>query len=320
MKGDVFGSKGDFITSPEISQVFGELVGIWLLSRWLEDGKPRKTRLIELGPGRGTLMDDIVRTMSTFKEFKSTLETISLVETSEHLRKQQQEKLKPHGIPIQWHARVEDIEQGIMSALDVDTTLPAPQGVSMVPKLKFVLAPGSTPTAEVLSVSSPRFSSLSVGSQIEVSPASWAIAKNLGNLLASPSGGAALLIDYGDMRSFSNSFRAFRKHKVVDVFDELGSSDLTANVDFAYLKEAMSQKSLHHGFLNQREFLLKMGIEVRTAALSRLLPEDRQRAVKEGVTRLIDPLGMGGQYKVMAVTPTAGKAPYPFGDDTGASA
>ncbi|KAG8930646.1 hypothetical protein FRC01_002450 [Tulasnella sp. 417] len=351
MKGDIFGTKGDFITSPEISQAFGELVGIWLLSRWLEDGKPSRVQLVELGPGRGTLMDDILRATRGFKEFTSALTSVTLVETSEHLRKKQNEKLEKYGVPLSWHDRIEDVPQDAYSLivaheffdampihvlqktergfrevmvgldsttliknrspLDIDTTLASPTVQQTSSRLNFTLSAEPSPVTSVLVASSPRFANLPTGSRIEVSPASFKIAHNVGNLVEK--GGAALIVDYGGPRFFGNSFRAFRKHKVVEVFDEPGSSDLTANVDFAYLKEAMPQPGLFHGLLSQRDFLLKMGIEVRRNALMKNAIDDKRRKdIEHSVNRLIDPLGMGTQYQVMAVTPK--ERPYPFLD------
>ncbi|KAG9015939.1 hypothetical protein FRB90_004115 [Tulasnella sp. 427] len=349
MKGDIFGTKGDFITSPEISQAFGELVGIWLLSRWLEDGKPSRVQLVELGPGRGTLMDDILRATRGFKEFASALTSVTLVETSQQLRKKQKDKLEKYGVPLSWHDRIEDVPQDAYSlvvaheffdalpihilqktdrgfrevlvgldsttliknrsALDIDTTLASPIVKRTSSRLNFTLSADASPITSVLVASSPRFANLPTGSRIEVSPASFKIAHQVGNLIQK--GGAALVVDYGGPQLYGNSFRAFRKHKVVEVFDEPGSSDLTTNVDFAYLKEAMSQPGLHHGLLSQRDFLLKMGIEVRCNALMRNAPSDeRRKDIEHSVKRLIDPIGMGTQYQVMAVTPK--EKPYPF--------
>lgn len=349
MKGDIFGTKGDFITSPEISQAFGELVGVWLLSRWLEDGKPSKVQLVELGPGRGTLMDDILRATRGFKEFASALTSVTFVETSEQLRKKQKEKLDKYGVPLNWHDRIDDVPQDTYSLvvaheffdalpihvlqktergfrevligldsttliknrspLDIDTTLASPSVQRTSSRLNFTLSAEPSPVASVLVASSARFANLPTGSRIEVSPASFKIAHKVGSLVEK--GGAALIVDYGGPRFFGNSFRAFRKHKVVEVFDEPGSSDLTANVDFAYLKEAMSQPGLFHGLLNQRDFLLKMGIEVRCNALVRAAVNDeRRKDIEHSVKRLVDPLGMGTQYQVMAVTPK--EKPYPF--------
>ncbi|KAG8998825.1 hypothetical protein FRB94_006626 [Tulasnella sp. JGI-2019a] len=379
MKGDVFGAEGDFITSPEISQVFGELVGVWLLSQWLEKGSPSNVRLVELGPGRGTLMDDIIRTVLRLggETFKNSLKSIFLVETSEKLADLQREKLSSEsrqGLNLEWCGSIDEVpndgaytmivaheffdalpvhiiqntERGwreVFVGLDENTTLIAspasldktvPATIEHKHKFKFVLAPGPSPMASVLATSSPRFTSRPIGSAIEVSPASWSIAKTIGDLIRGPGGGVGLIMDYGDDKPFGDSFRGFRQHKVVDVFDEPGSSDLTANVDFGYLAEAMSSggagsftpiipepgvqtpksAGIITGLITQRDFLLKMGIEVRLKQLLQTASEDgRRKDIQDAVNRLIDKNGMGDQYKFLAVSTKQGtdeSSPYPF--------
>ncbi|KAG8928837.1 hypothetical protein FRC02_006412 [Tulasnella sp. 418] len=343
MKNDVFGSRGDFITSPEISQVFGELLALWALSHWMASGKPSATRMVELGPGRGTLMDDMLRTLSRFPDFWKTMKDIHLVETSEFLRSSQKQRLSGYSVPLKWYDRIDDIAKDeshtmvfaheFFDALPIHILQNTEQGYKEVhvdlasnnqsenqistdsdkPHLfKFALAPELSASSALLANSSPRFLSKPVGSRVEISPLSWKIAKSVGELITGPLGGSALIVDYGDDHAFGDSFRAFRKHELVDVFHDPGNSDLTANVDFAYLREAVSGIASCHGPMTQRDFLGRMGIQPRMQALMAKADPDRQREIGSSIMRLVDPIGMGTQYKVMAMTPSTDAEVYPF--------
>ncbi|GLB40232.1 hypothetical protein LshimejAT787_0801030 [Lyophyllum shimeji] len=381
---DVFGSRGDFITSPEISQVFGELVGVWFLTQWKQAGMPPAIRLIELGPGRGTLMDDILRVISqiTSKHRRTDIEGIHLVETSQPMRKFQEQKLGPlaenAGCRLHWYNDVDEIEPSpafsmsvaheffdalpfyllqkveedvwrevmIASALDPltdprsrsessevpDTPPTSIDPESIYPRFRRVLSPDPTPATIGASRLSPRYSALPVGSFLEVSPWSHYKAKKLATLLSaqkpsggpedttpSTGGGCGLIIDYGDAKAFGDSFRAFQNHRIVDVFHQPGRSDLTTNVDFALLKEAMRDSVTTLGPISQADFLTKMGITVRAAELARQAKsEERRSAILDAAKRLVDPVGMGKEYKVMGFTSLrngdAARDAYPFDD------
>ncbi|KDN48720.1 hypothetical protein RSAG8_02707, partial [Rhizoctonia solani AG-8 WAC10335] len=180
---------------------------------------------------------------------------------------------------------------------------------------RYVLSGRLSPLARTLGNSSPRFSKVPDGSRVEVSPASWGIARATGELISGGGGGAGLVIDYGDDRAFGASFRAFQKHKLVDVFHQPGLCDLTANVDFAYLKEAFgSTSTTTHGPITQHAFLTSMGAPIRLHRLLQGAKDDETRErLRKGATRLMDLLGMGKEYKVMGVT-SGGKQVqvYPF--------
>ncbi|GFZ43374.1 hypothetical protein JCM24511_01094 [Saitozyma sp. JCM 24511] len=372
-KGDVFGKKGDFITSPEISQIFGELVAIWLLTRYIAAGNPPRVRLVELGPGRGTLMDDILRTLFTFPGIGSAIRSIHLVENSGKMRDIQGTKLAPRlegrGVDRRWSDKIEDVSQTddftllvaheFFDAMPVNVFEKTSQGyrevlVSASPTvssrnpsgLHLALSQEPTPLSTVLPATSPRFARLPIGSRIEVAQDSWRIMRKLGEIVgggtnASTSArasatsigesrgsaaveraegaggrGAGLVIDYGADRVFGSSFRAFRNHKIVDIFDEPGSSDLTANVDFTYLRESLdglSAKAL--GPIPQSQFLLSLGLQPRlTKLLASATDDERRSQLQHGAKRLIDSLGMGSQYQVMGVVPDsqAETEVYPF--------
>ncbi|KAH9041591.1 DUF185-domain-containing protein [Lactarius pseudohatsudake] len=351
----VIGARGDFITSPEISQAFGELLGIWLLSQYLSTGVKHDIQLVELGPGKGTLMDDILRTLSQMPQYRAFIKHVHLVESSLSLRAVQQKKLEPwdgkNGLKIHWHDSIDDVpaangiytmlvaheffdalpfhliektHQGWKEVLITSARDPAAKTIlrpssssplapatpsldlsASTPKTRFrpVLAAEPTPVSTLLGASSPRFASLPVGARIEVSAASFQTARKLGTLVSQGAGGSALVIDYGADHAVGNSFRAFKGHALADPFDRPGQADLTANVDFAYLAEALKGTATAHGPLSQRAFLLHMGIGTRVGALQRAAASPaRADALTEAAARLVDPAGMGREYKVMGVT------------------
>ncbi|KAG9124017.1 hypothetical protein FRC07_013180 [Ceratobasidium sp. 392] len=215
---------------------------------------------------------------------------------------------------------IEKTSQGFQEVLvDIDrtagaVTISSSPTTAQPSKLRYVLSGRLSPLAHTLGQSSPRFNSLPMGSRIEVSPASWGIARTAGKLVGAPGGGAGLVIDYGDDKAFGSSFRAFQKHKVVDVFHQPGLSDLTANVDFAYLKEALVTAGVTcHGPVTQQAFLTRMGAAVRLQKLLDATKDNERRtALEKGAQRLMDPLGMGTQYKVLGISSVSGAA-YPFG-------
>jgi len=345
----VFGSRGDFTTSPEISQVFGELVGIWFMSQWISAGRPQAIRLIELGPGRGTLMDDILRVVS---QFSKGLKDIHLVENSPVMRVLQKEKLHPSvekaGCRLHWHDSISDITPSnqfslvvaheffdalpvhvlqktrhgwneVLVASNLEPLASPEPGVlqsietsTMYPRLRRVLSPTPTAASTVLGLSSTRFQHLPVGATIEVSPASFKIARQIGEILSKPSqdqstelapGGCGLVVDYGGGKVFGDSFRAFKDHKIVDVFHRPGECDLTTNVDFTFLREAMEDLVTIHGPTPQSTFLERMGLRLRVNALVRNAKTDERRsAIWDAAKRLVDPVGMGKEYQVMGFT------------------
>ncbi|KAI9463192.1 S-adenosyl-L-methionine-dependent methyltransferase [Lactarius psammicola] len=316
----VIGARGDFITSPEISQAFGELLGIWLLSQYLNTGAKHDIQLVELGPGRGTLMDDILRTLSQLPHSRASIKHVHLVESSPSLRAVQQKKLesKTHQgwkevlITSAHDPAAKTILRPSPSPFTSSPTSPTPSLdlSASTPKTRFrpVLAPEPTPVSTLLGASSPRFASLPIGARIEVSAASFQTARKLGTLVSQGAGGSALVVDYGTDHAVGNSFRAFKGHALADPFDRPGQADLTANVDFAYLAEALKGHRYAHGPLSQRAFLLHMGIGTRVSALQRAATSPaRADALSEAAARLVDPAGMGREYKVMGVT--GGAAP-----------
>lgn len=260
-----------------------------------------------------------------------------MVETSQKLRDVQKDRLADRiasfesPVDISWYDRIEDLPRDeseysmvvaheFFDALPIHILKKTSEGFRELfvdlqrspllsptlpskPRLGLAVSPIPNVTSAALSSSSRRFNAVPVGHQLEVSPASWNIARAIGELVSAKGGGAGLIVDYGDARAFESSFRGFRKHQIVDVFDKPGYSDLTANVDFAYLKEALEPVARSHGPITQRDFLINLGMGSRLEALlSAAKTEERRVDIMSAAKRLVDPLGMGAQYKVMGIT------------------
>ncbi|EFJ40463.1 hypothetical protein VOLCADRAFT_69474, partial [Volvox carteri f. nagariensis] len=276
MTRDVFGSSGDFVTSPEISQLFGEMVGVWCVHTWLSLGRPPRLLLVELGPGRGTLMADLLRGTAAFREFSASLE-LHLVEISPALRAVQWAALRctnnssssggsdssGRGIhtfdrtQVSWHTSLDAVPDGPAPALYIAheffDALPVHQFVrdpkrgwleKMVDVrtgLRMVLSPGPTPASALLVPR--RLGGLAPGSAgelgaLEVSAVGMAVAEKLAQRIVRH-GGAALVVDYGrEEPPYGDSLMAIRGHRGVGILDAPGSADLSAWVDFGALKLA----------------------------------------------------------------------------------
>ncbi|KIK55182.1 hypothetical protein GYMLUDRAFT_248977 [Collybiopsis luxurians FD-317 M1] len=355
----IFGAQGDFITSPDISQIFGEsgvqMIAVWLYSQWQAAGSPPNMRLVELGPGRGTLIADILRTITALNGKLSEKEKpsiqVELVETSLALRKIQSEKLDGFPATVEWRDSIDHVPPSTDSftmlvaheffdALPIHVFRKTEDGWKEVmvssritgegesdpnkqyPRLQHVLSPEKTAISTIFGNSSTRFQALPVGSDLEVSPTSFRLARKVGELLArqdtgsgkSP-GGCGLIIDYGGANAFGSSRRGFKDHQVVDIFHRPGECDLTANVDFSYLKESMEDLVPVYGPMTQSRFLSTIGLMAR---LERLLAaskgdDEKRNRILQGAQRLINPVQMGGEYSVLGMSTNKGAPPYPFG-------
>ena len=310
MTRDPFGMEGDFTTAPEISQMFGELIGLWAGEIWRLMGAPDPVRLVELGPGRGTLMADVLRAARVVPRFLDAAD-IRLVETSPVLKARQEITLSSTGAPVAWHAHVSDVPAGpaIVLANEFFDALPVRQyvrtergwcerlvGLAEDGTLAFGLAgepdrrlPDTGPDGAVL----------------EQPEAALDIAAGLAARLAAQ-GGAALVIDYGHGASaVGDTLQAVKRHGFADPLAEPGEADLTAHVDFARLAAAAgSCGAAVHGPVPQGDFLRALGIEARAGALRARASEAEAAAVDSALARLTDdaPRGMGGLFKAMAIS------------------
>jgi NADH dehydrogenase [ubiquinone] 1 alpha subcomplex assembly factor 7 len=308
----------DFTTAPEISQVFGELIGAWCADYWQRMGAPDPVLLVELGPGRGTLMADALRATRRVPGFHAALK-LHLVEQSPVLRRMQQEKLAAH--TPQFHDTVATLPQGPMLLI-------ANEFVDALPIAQFERRDGAWHER-----------------QITVDEATGAFARRvnpqpsrMGPILpAAPDGavlelrtlspdahiairlreqgGAALFIDYGYYPSQAgDTLQAVRDHRSVSIVECPGEADLTAHVNFHDIAfTAAGNHAAVHGPVTQRDFLLRLGIEAREAALLEAAGAAQQEPIRSGCRRLIDPAQMGNLFKVLALTQEGGPVPAGFG-------
>ncbi|MCR9071638.1 MAG: SAM-dependent methyltransferase [Alphaproteobacteria bacterium] len=321
---DPFGAGGDFVTAPEVSQMFGELIGLWMAVVWQQIGAPSRFRLVELGPGRGTLMADALRATRSVPGFLEAAD-IHLVEASRTLRALQAKALK--GYRPSWHDNISTLSDGpiLLIANEFFDALPIVQLVrsdagwrerrlafdpqSGVPL--WTLTPGTSALATLLN---PRLlATARSGDVAECSPASLSVAASLARRLATQ-GGAALVIDYGHGDSgLGDTLQAVRAHEPVEVLATLGDADLTAHVDFEALAQAARQAgAIVHGPVTQGEFLSALGIGHRAERLAAGATQAQARDINAAMVRLIDPGEMGTLFKVAAWTGSTATPPPGF--------
>ena len=327
-RGRRIGAAGDFITAPETSQMFGELIGLWCAATWRAMGAPARVRLVELGPGRGTLMADALRAARTVPAFLEALD-LHLVETSESLRAEQRARLA-EARPV-WHERVETVPPGplLVVANEFFDALPIRQFeriddgwrervVALAPPseaLRFAAAPA--PCAEA-----GRLGQAPTGAIVERAPAREALAVTLAARVA-VEGGAALIVDYGHARpGTGDTLQALSRHRRHDVLDDPGEADLTAHVDFSALAAAARRAGAAVlGPVAQGAFLEALGIEARAAALRRTASASQARTIDAALRRLTGAHAMGALFKALAIAhPALGALPgFETGpDDTAA--
>jgi NADH dehydrogenase [ubiquinone] 1 alpha subcomplex assembly factor 7 len=297
------GADGDFITAPEISQMFGELIGVWLTDLWDRAGRP-PAHYVELGPGRGTLAVDALRAMQR----GGLRPDVHFVETSPMLRAEQAGVLPE----ATWHDDLTTLpEEGALlvianeffDALPVQQIVRAPDGwrQRMVACQDTLFLPVSGKLVpDTIVPESLRDSP--VGSILETSPPGVAVVRAL-SLRLERQGGAALIVDYGyDGPAVGDTLQAVRHHKPANPFDAPGAVDLSAHVDFATLGAAATLTgSTVHGPVSQRDFLGSLGIATRSASLARQSPQ-RVDDITAAHQRLTAPDAMGTLFRAMAIT------------------
>jgi SAM-dependent MidA family methyltransferase len=306
---DPFGPGGDFVTAPEISQMFGELIGLWAVAVWQSMGGPAPVRLVEIGPGRGTLMADALRAARLAPDFLAAV-SLHLVETSPVLRERQRQTLEGAGPTIFWHAEIDEIPPGatLVIANEFLDALPIRQFVAtergwcerLVGLEDDALTFGLRPEPE-FSLEPPR----RVGDVLEVPAAAVDIVAALSDRIFR-AGGAALFIDYGYWGPcFGDSLQAVKDHAFADPLAEPGEADLTTHVDFHRIAEAAAAKGARiHGAETQRDFLAALGIEQRAAALARRASPSHTDQIGRALERLTasGPEGMGALFKVLGIS------------------
>uniref|UniRef100_A0A3Q3X4M2 Protein arginine methyltransferase NDUFAF7 n=1 Tax=Mola mola TaxID=94237 RepID=A0A3Q3X4M2_MOLML len=282
VRNNMLGPDGDFITSPEISQIFGELIGVWIISEWMGAGRPRQLQLVELGPGKGSLAADVLR---VFGQLRSVLADASvslhLVEVSPVLSRIQAQNLTGDrsleadaedqpvyrrgetaaGLPVSWYRCLDDVpsvNQVLFTLLFVMVDIDPEK----LDQLRFVLAPAPTPASSALVQVDER------RSHVEVCTEGGVIVQQLARRVVED-GSAALIADYGHDGTKMDTFRGFKGHQLHDVLSSPGSADLTADVDFSYLRRMAGGGVACLGPVSQRTFLKNMGIDSRLQVLLR---------------------------------------------------
>lgn len=323
------GARGDFITAPEISQIFGEMLGLSLLNLWKDLGEPDPVYLIEWGPGRGTLMADVLRVAQKFPPFFNALH-LYLIEISFPLRAQQKICLAPYGRPLAWASCLKEIPDApsLLLANEFFDALPLQQfeqtrqgwrercvGIQEG-HLKWELSPVCAQNMPFL---------CEEGTYLEWNPTALQVMQDLGKRFQRAPG-AALVIDYGYTGwPFGNSFQAVRAHQFVDPLDAPGTADLTAHVHFSALAQVVKAQGCRlWGPCPQGSFLRRLGLIERAQILCRNATSQQQKMLEQAVQRLIlgGPLksvsgqilwGMGDLFKVLGVAhPTFPSVPLGF--------
>ncbi len=321
--GDPFGATGDFTTAPEISQVFGELIGVWCVHVWQTMASPIPLRLIELGPGRGTLMADLLRVASRLTGLDRNTIAVDLVETSPTLRQIQATRLDGHHVA--WHENLHNVPLGpaIVVANEFFDALPVRQyvfrngrwaecfvGLNERAQLAFGFAPAPPPPPAALPHERPP-----EGTIVECSEAQMAMAEAIGRRLAAE-GGAALIIDYGHEGGYGDTLQALRQHRFVSPLDQPGRSDLTAHVNFAILRQALQRAgACTYGPISQAGYLKAMGLTERAERLKSSADAKQRSTIDSAIRRLAGhetPMDMGTLFKVLAACHPTLPIPHPF--------
>ena len=311
---DPLGREGDFITSPEVSQMFGELVGLWAAAAWNAMGTPMQVNLIELGPGNGTMMSDALRAIRVLPPFYQAAD-VHLVEINPVLREKQKKALASKKT-ITWHNRLDDVPQGpaIILANEFFDVLPIHQMVKKATgwhertveldaagKLVYGTMADPTPQFDVLLP--PLVRAAPEGAVFEWRPDTEMM--KMARRIRS-GGGVALIIDYGHVRSDAgDTFQAIARHSFTDPLKSPGTADVTAHVDFQALARAAEDMGVRtHGPIEQGEFLKLLGIETRALSLMGKSSSETSGTIASALKRLTEGGrgGMGSLFKVFAVS------------------
>jgi len=285
---DPLGVNGDFTTAPEISQLFGEIIGVWAVQKWMSMGSPSSIKLIEIGPGRGTLMNDLLRATKHIPNFHAAL-SIHLIETSSTLKSKQQETLKDY--KVEWHTHLSKISN------NEDTIIIANEFLDALPIRQFKFHNNEWLEHYI-------DGKQSVWQEIRKPPIKTTLpAPHEGNIfeysqsqqdyadIISTFKGVFLTIDYGYRKSaYGNSLQALYKHESCDITRHVGQADLTSHIDFEWLSQSFKNSTIK----TQREFLKENGIDIRYQSLNNSI-------LKSGYDRLLDFDKMGELFKVLEV-------------------
>ena len=317
-----FGVGGDFVTAPEVSQVFGELIGLWLATAWEQMGRPGSFRLVELGPGRGQLMADLLRATSKVPAFLEAAD-IHLVESSRRLADWQRQALA--GCDVAWYEDLSTVPGGplFLIANEFFDALPTHQlvrsergwrerlvAVDDGEALIFADCDAPAPLADMLA----DLSDTEPAQIAEISPAREDLARSIGERLRQD-GGVAVIIDYGAWvdRATGDTLQAVKAHRQVDPLSAPGDVDLTTQVDFKRLGLAAADGGADvFGPVPQGPFLRTLGIEMRMAALLKRADDRQRQDLREALFRLTDASAMGELFKVLVLGSPGAQPPPGF--------
>ncbi|XP_067137774.1 protein arginine methyltransferase NDUFAF7, mitochondrial isoform X2 [Centruroides vittatus] len=329
---NMIGKSGDFVTSPEVSQLFGELIAVWFVNEWIKVGRPSPLNLVELGPGRGTLSADLLRVFSRFLRPEEDIQ-LRLVEIGPLLSAVQEETLCPNrtealldrleyrrnvtrgGVPVTWYRSLSDVPPAFsfyvanefFDALPVHQLRKTEKGwrevlVDEDPearecRLRYILSREETPVCKLF-----RPEAGDERETVEVCPRGLALTELLARRIKED-GGFALIIDYGHDGDGSDTFRAFRNHQPHHPLLDPGTADLTADVDFSSLRRAAGDAVCVFGPVTQRTFLYRMGIRLRLNRLLESAPPDMREELRSGYETLTRQDRMGERFKFLALFP-----------------
>jgi len=320
-----FGRAGDFTTAPEISQLFGEMIGIFLVHAWQQHGSPANAILAEIGPGRGTMMSDMLRVVRRLAPALYQSASIHLVETSDRLREVQAETLAAHEGKVRWHQSFDTLPAGflLLAANELFDAIPIRQfvrtaqgfrermvGLDADDRLTF--AAGIAGIDPSLLPSPPQ--SAAEGTIFEIAPARDAVMAAMCERLRT-GGGTAVIIDYGHLSTgYGDTLQAVRNHRYDPPLANPGRADLTSHVDFEQLVSRAKAEGVHvNGLAHQGDFLVALGLLERAAALGRDKDAATQERIRDDVERLAGSGAgkMGELFKVLAVSsPEVALAPF----------
>lgn len=316
MKKDPLGRDGDFTTAPEISQMFGEMIGVWLADMWDRMGEQTPFILLECGPGRGTLMADILRATKAVSGFHEKMQ-IHLLEISPTLKEKQERILKPYteAGKVTWHADLSDVPRNypvFFIANEFFDALPFRQFVfqqggwhEKVIVLNQGESKGGQPLAYGYRKSPLEFEAPKLpqnGDVYEYAPARGAVLRDIAGRVKEQ-GGAGLIVDYGHIRSdYGETFQAVRGHEYCDPLEHVGNADLTSHVDFEALRSAALSVGVKCSpIIEQGRFLTQLGISVRAQALKKTATTAQQQDIEKSLHRLTASDQMGALFKVMGI-------------------
>ena len=301
------GAKGDFVTSPEISQMFGELLGLALAQTWMDQGRPKRFCLCEMGPGRGTLMKDFLRATKGISGFQEAAQ-ITLIEASPKLRETQAKAIAPY--QVTWADNISElpdlplylIANEFFDCLPIRQFRRAITGwqeqmIGADPEQLGFVQGTNWPDEAVGDV--PK--EVAVGTILETSSASSAIAEDIARRITK--GGVAIIVDYGDWNGFGDTFQALKNHKKVDVLSAPGETDLTAHVRFSTLATSAEPFVDVSKMVTQGELLAALGIEQRAIALAAKMDGATLDNHHSAFHRLTSADEMGELFKAIAFSP-----------------